>query len=183
LEELRDKFHRVRFASDGAERCHRLPPSDIGLEARQPEFDLSGHIVSDVPRPFGLPQPLRHQVDPSFLDSKLLLESSLPFLHLGEATPSEGVALEGSILIKPSRETGAEIALDGMPSNVAVEKTSVTEEGILSGRGAGGGSQIHYSSAEGEGETHMNISKKTLFVCRLSRRKKKLSGEHRAAHR
>jgi hypothetical protein len=115
----------MRFAPHGAERFHRLPPSDRGLEARQSEFDLSGQIVSDVPRPLGLLQPLRHQLDSSFLRSKLLLESSLPFLHLGEATPSERVALEGAILIKPSRETGAEIALDGMPSNVAIEKTSV----------------------------------------------------------
>jgi hypothetical protein len=38
------------------------------------------------------------------------------------------VVLEGAILIKPSRKTDDEIALDGMPPSVAIEKTSVVEK-------------------------------------------------------
>jgi hypothetical protein len=85
------------------------------------------------------------------------------------------VALEGSILIKPSRETGAEIALDRMPSNVAIEKTSVAEEGIWSGRGAGGGSQIHYSSEKGRGR---RIKRLFSFV---AKKKKTVWGASRSS--
>jgi hypothetical protein len=63
-----------------------------------------------------------------FLPSKLLLELLLPSLHLGKATPSKRVVLKGAFLIKPSCKTGAEIALDGMPPSVAIEKTSIAEE-------------------------------------------------------
>jgi hypothetical protein len=58
----------------------------------------------------------------SFLHSKLLLESLLPSLHLGKATPLKSVVLEGAILIKLSCKTGAEITLDGMLPSVAFER-------------------------------------------------------------
>jgi hypothetical protein len=106
----------------GAEQFHRPPPSDQGLEAHHSQFDFFGYIVSNIPHPVGLFQPLHHQLNLLFLCSKLLLESLLPSLHLGKVTPLKSVVLEGAILIKLSRKMGAEIALDRMPPSVAIER-------------------------------------------------------------
>ncbi len=89
---------------------------------RQSQFDLSSHIVSSIPHTVGLFQPLHHLLNLLFLCSKLLLELLLPSLHLGKATPLKSVVLKGAILIKPSCKTVAEIALDGMPPSVAIER-------------------------------------------------------------
>jgi hypothetical protein len=61
----------------------------------------------------------------AFYHPKLLLESSLPYLHLGKATPSQHVALKGAILIKPSCKMGAEIALEGMPPSITIERQAL----------------------------------------------------------
>jgi hypothetical protein len=92
---------------------------------RHSQFNLSVHIVSNLPHPVGIFQPLHHQLNLLFLRSKLLLELLLPSLHLDEATPLKSVVLEGAILMKPSCKTGAEIALDEMLPSVAIERQAL----------------------------------------------------------
>jgi hypothetical protein len=82
-------------------------------------------------------QSLLQQLDPLFLHEQFVFQSPFPRLHFEEFGFPGGISFERTVLVESTGETGAEVAFDGMTSNVGIEEACFLEDGF-DGWGLGG---------------------------------------------
>ena len=84
--------------------------------------------MSIVSRPFRLVQPHLEQFHPSFLQSQFVFQSTFARLHFEQFGLARRVPFEGTVLVESAGEPGAEIAFDGVTTDVAVDEMGFLEE-------------------------------------------------------